>query len=1162
MEGQTDLLPASYYQYQSDNSNDLQSDFSTSRALKAPAADLNKASLPWRPFYLRRVVLLGFIILFILIIVAIESLVAISNKNNGIATSMSNEHYPWTYGPTAFLTAVAAVCGLISLRSTNVAQNSYPLVLKSQFVDSSAKLTTTGNLAWFIMAGLGSHNLTFPEGISSEYAFQPLQINFSDTVLETRATAEGLRGSLQCDAVELNLAGSQLPNETDITATFNVTISAPGCNVAFANLRGVYPKTEGLMTYNSELLARFEQVQCDEVKGDDGKRLLVLFGNLTYYTDSFVTSGWAGVYGVPTVLNRSTQLLCVPTYAIEKIEVIYNETHMKSVMPVQGVSSRLLGSVSAWDLMDALFVAGMDTVTPPPISISMVPVDTDDYMGTALSYFLPPGLQATTLFDPTILQNTAEAYYRQMTAIISRQSLMEPALDNVLGSATISEKRLIIRPLVSQTMVGFLAVCTLFTAVAFFIVSVDGFLPHNPSGLLCSISLFLHSRDLLARLRYSGESDNDYLARWLGSSTFRSGLAYDIVSGHDQFCIHVDTKDGDQSAKSRPFPQTSSKTYHPIILHPASRLILCLCTLGLIVALELLLRKSNIEDGLGDTNDEHNRYTHYTWTAIPALVFGALSIAYSAIDFQIRMLAPYTSLKRYIPKEVFAQLDLLDMAIPMAIYKEVKLRNPWGFATTTAVLFASLFTTLSASLFQELSISNATSILLQANQSFLLTHDPYKDVSPEIFSLILESNFSFPSFTFNDLAFPQFVAASETPRSNTYLNASAVSISTVIPAIRGRMDCRSYEPAYIHTNLTLDYITYGFVHNPLDIFVVGEDCGDPDRDARLPNARFETYANTTYFGTVASGFGYAMSCSDLLYVWGKIDYGANPIVQHVDAIGCNMTFEVVDVNTTFIGTDLNIDLEHPPQPLNGTTRSVAIPKSDYLSLIETIPTVETTLLAEIDVNPQSLDMFFAAIVTSPWAIPVSNLGDPDPSTRASVIAAIKFHHGIITAQLLRSTLAPANTTNSTLAEPIGPGDNDAQPHYNATVTDPTGRRRVVQDAVSTHVLAALLATTLVLFIIGWAGTTGTDVLPRSPTTIASSAALIAGGNVLAHVPADAQSLEDIIAALGGPRARLWMGWGNLPDEEGRLTGGENEAGVSQFGIFVVDEEEIDRSNSG
>ncbi|GAW11363.1 hypothetical protein ANO14919_007070 [Xylariales sp. No.14919] len=542
----------------------------------------------------------------------------------------------------------------------------------------------------------------------------------------------------------------------------------------------------------------------------------------------------------------------------------------------------------------------------------MVPVDIDASMETVLKYFFPSESQATTLFDPVVLQDTAEAYYRQISAFISKESLMEPASDNVFGSITFSENRLTIHPSVSQSMVGLLGACILLTAVGLFIVPAHGFLPHSPSTFLCSISLFLYSRDLLPRFRYAGASDNNHFARWLRPSTFESGLAYDSVSGESQFCVNIDTKDGYQIERRHQFPQISSNSYHPIILHPVSRSLLCLSVVGLIISLELLLRKSNLEYGLGNVSNDDNMYRHYAWTAIPAIVLGALSITYSAVDFQIRMLTPYMALKGYVSKDIFMRLELLDMSIPVAIYHEFKFRNPWALATTVALFFASLFTTLSASLFQELSIPSTTSILLQADRSFDFSRILYDvETAAEISSLILEGNLSFPHSTFNDMAFPQFIPVSNLPEADTHFNASTVSISTVVPAVRGRMDCRSYEPARIHTNITLNQTRVG-VTNPLDVLIDGEDCNlyiDGN------NIEIETSPLTTYVGQVLTLSGEGQ-CSDLVYIWGKIDYGANPVIQHIDAMGCNVTFETVDVNTTFIGTDLNLDFQKPPTTTN------------------------------------------------------------------------------------------------------------------------------------------------------------------------------------------------------------------------------------------------------
>ncbi|KAJ2981190.1 hypothetical protein NUW58_g6748 [Xylaria curta] len=1165
-------------------------DYQTS---KAPALNSIGTLVSWRPFYLRRAVLFGFITIFVLVIAVIESLLAVSNKNSGITTSNATQHYLWTYGPTAFLTGVAALwarveyqsklvapwlqlqqnaiptsrtllldyispfsifslvnswrnrdflvlitllvsviikiliiisSGLISLSLTSVTRDSYPMVLRDRFIDSNARLTTTGNLASYILHGLGPRNLTLPEGISKNYAFQSVETYLPRTA-ETRITVDGLTNSLNCEAAnirEARFSGGAGYGHTRLT--LEVALSSPGCDVGLTSLGGVGYSNPP----NSTLFAKFEQVQCDTSAGATEKRVLLLFANMTYYTDySEATKFLNGNvdYNVVGVLGKSTQLLCVPNYAIERVEVTRNGTRTNAIEPkIQGTPHRTLNSVTAWDIMDAQFRAARSADAAKEVSfinISSIEVDVDIYMELVLNWNPAPGLQATFLFDPDILQQTVEAYYRQAGAIIAKQSLMEPTRADTKGSATVNENRLIVHSWVAQWMVGLISACIFLTTIAVLLVPGRAALPRNPSTLQDLVSILQHSRELMTQLRCAGAADDRHLIQYLKSPTFQSKVTYQSIS--NQFIFHIIGTPNETDPEPKSFPQVGSKMIHPTILHPASRSMLCLGTVGLIISLELLLQKSNLEDGLGDVGND--TYIHYAWTAIPALVFGALSIAFSAVDFETRSLAPYVMMRKYLSKDKFSQLELLDMTIPESVYREIRLGSLWALATTTSFLIASLFTTFSASLFQESSLPFKTSVVLGTNQSFLLTPDNWFDrsSSSQATSLILASNYSFPRFTYQNLAFPELIPISTTSYPHSP-NESTLSISATVPAVRGYMDCRSYESTQIYANLTLNYTDESTGEtNPLKIRVDEETCGDPDSIV----FSISTAANVTYIGQVAGSAVFWGRCSDLLYFWGKIDHGSSPAIQHISALGCNVSFQSVDVDTTFIGTDLDLDLQNPPRPLESTLRNSTLSKSDRRS-----PLNSYVELADAGAAPQLLDNFFSLLVTSPWAIPVAALGDPSASPNIS--AAIKFHHSIFLAQELATKLAPANETNATLAEPI---------------VDSTSRRRVVQDAASTHILAALLAAALILFVLGWVFGPSTSVLPRNPTTIASAIALLAGGNLFAHLPSNGSWLspEEIAAMLGDSDARFWMGWGNLPDEEGMLTGGENELACPSLG---------------
>ncbi|KAB8245342.1 hypothetical protein F9C07_2101901 [Aspergillus flavus] len=86
----------------------------------------------WRPFYLRRRILLIFVIAFFGIIAALEVLNHISQVNYGIASAVEGRHYMWTYGPTAILTVIAAFWSRVAPETPTS-----PLYTNSFFVSST-----------------------------------------------------------------------------------------------------------------------------------------------------------------------------------------------------------------------------------------------------------------------------------------------------------------------------------------------------------------------------------------------------------------------------------------------------------------------------------------------------------------------------------------------------------------------------------------------------------------------------------------------------------------------------------------------------------------------------------------------------------------------------------------------------------------------------------------------------------------------------------------------------------------------------------------------------------------------------------------------------------------------------------------------------------------
>ncbi|KAK0655014.1 hypothetical protein B0T16DRAFT_362050 [Cercophora newfieldiana] len=1050
--------------------------------------------------------------------------------------------------------------GLITLSWTPVPYDSYPMTAQSVFKNSNASLASSGTLAYYMMGGHAERNLTYPDGIFDGYAFSSLQTD-SRGPATTNVTVDAFRGYLDCQPTEVILRGSAPPIPQFQDQKMNLTISSADCNIDLLQLYGPDYTCENC-TAN---FARYAPVWCNDGNRDvetDRRRIFVIFGSMSYTID---TSRNLSHY-VPNMvrhpyiatLHRSAQLLCTPKFEMGKIEVVRNSGGILSVAPLLGTfGNRTLDSVDTWDIAKAHFnltdsgenmLKGLDQYGIG-VNVSNTAVDVDSYMELALPTQLSPNASLSSLYETPQLQRLANGYYQQSTAIIAKQALMEPAPIEVLGSATIFADRLLVRAWAAHWMAGMLAGCLVLVLIALFLVPTRNILPCNPSSIPGMASLIQQNHDLISALQFLGAASDKHQARALENTRFLSLVTADPdLMGHEKFTVR-DTRSESYAGALR-FPQIKSLQAHPAIVHPATRATLCVILAGLVVALELMLRKSIAEEGLGDAGSD--AFIHYTWTTLPALVLGSIAMVISAMEFRVRCLAPYVALERNVKTQQMLMLDLLDLSMPRLLYREAKLANVGALAATLALLISSLFTIFSPSLFLTHSLPRIGSAELGINQSFARRPPPFGQSAfdferkpQEVSSLIFASNYTFPRFTYQDLAFPQLVYSNESALqaiAALALNESAISIDAVVPAVRAKLRCRSYGGSQIRPNYTVETSSSGTVSRSISLLIQDEGCGYDSQKTYESQIRINP--GTAYFGAAKeSNVDFDISaCSDLLYIWGKLNHEADPAVEHVAALGCNMTMEAVDVEVSFTGTALEIDRRKPPRPREETAR--ASPIWDRNERPPVLLNIYKFLASLNSTRSMQMMPFFQLLTASPWAIPESDLGDLAADERIG--EAIKFQHGIIVAQSLTFAQQPANISNATFADPK-PSDNDAQLLFNAVVTHHEARRRVVQDALSTRVLQGLLGATLVFLILSWIFMKRTAVLASSPTTIASQAALIAGGNLLSLLPEDAQlrGPEEIAAALG-PGTRFRMGWWAAADD-----GGECEGGSSRFGIFGV-----------
>jgi len=1242
--------------------------------------------LSWRPFYLQRRVLAVFGFVFIAEIIVLEVLLAASSRNGGLASSTSDLHYLWTFGPTAVMTLVAHLWSRVEFQTKSAApwirlsrgladvnrtllldyistwqpkvipqalrnhdfgvasatavslifnllvivstglftlvptttDFSVPVNITSAFVNSPDGLASTGSLSWFSMWGLINDGLHFPDGISSQYAYQTVSSDLPPSGL-LEATVDGFMADLECETATMKLVNVTLPDPHLGQMSMNVTVESAGCSMNISLPAPSYHSPDQGPKY----FAVFEPVSCSAVShlpSLDDMCVILSYGIMNYTQgaeiDDPAAHGWKTHIQIGEILN-STQLVCKPVYAINRVDIIQNATDLLSLsISATDSNHRTLSSVHPWRIMEAHFesysnsisITGGGSGVSPTAYINSTEIDTDRQSNLIISFSMSSLSHAADMLDSKRLQGVARRYYQQYAAFIAHRSLMQLASDPSTGSASVVEDRLLVQNLAAQLMTGLLALSLPLLLITAWFAPPDGILPRKATSIVGTAAVLSSSISLLRSLQGLGGSGHDAIRLRIGNSFFRSWVAIarqKIEGGVGMEAAEFQVLSGLGTVLAPPGDDTtatqikahsgSGRNVQPMVLRWQSRLSACAVLAGLIAALEVTLRKSQLDDGLGDVFAES--YLHFLWTISPAIVLGLLALYLAAVDFQTRVQAPYANLLHRATFNASVRLDLVDGIIPVVLAREIRTRSLTPLATTLAFLVSSAFTILSGSLFLAQSLPTTTSARLNAVTSFNYVVSSGDSESAIVSSLILESNLSYPAFTSNDLAFPHYtldlgngsitsnntatVSTATSPSSSGLPESSAslpqLTISATIPGLRPRLDCKRYGASAANWSIYADGTKVQYTRNPLVIDFMTERCslfdhnvvlnlGDlvhPDSDSRSsPNA------STIFFG-LSSGTPATMqqltACSGYLYVWGSLNVSSlhsstsnssfssasTPRVASLSALACNETIEQVSTDVTFLSLPAGLQFDPsspPPSPRENTARAANITVAHDRYIYN---------LVNISNPPHLLDEFFSVLSSSRFALPLDAL--TDPGRENDVVDAILKQHGVVRAQTLSLSYRLQN-----LSAPDSEPVVSVMP-VTAVVTDPSGRRRVVQGIPATRALQVLLGTALLLLILGWGLAVATPIWGRRSSgrrviwpvaeinSLAGVAATVAGGNLQDYLPPGAEWMDDgELRKWFPPGAKFWMGWQDIYND--RVPNAREIGGTrAKFGVWVVGE---------
>lgn len=720
--------------------------------------------------------------------------------------------------------------------------------------------------------------------------------------------------------------------------------------------------------------------------------------------------------------------------------------------------------------------------------------------------------------------------------------------------------------LVAHSMTAIFVLCFMLGILIWLITaSMKLALPQNPATVIGLAICLSSSCDIPEILNGMGNSERDTLQAMLDGCYYRSCWNQD--DGIFEVLVDKRLWPNDDLEMC---PQEQS-SFEPISLKVPARLTFSAILLAIIVSLEVTLRLSDRDQGLGDVPAD-SKIIRYFWTALPGFIFTLIGMYFASVDFETRSLAPFLHLvggSRFMSS---VGADLVNKHTFLLLYEESKTKSFEALSSTLAVTLTSLLTIFSTGLFTSAVVTlNIPTKLAVAKPIWYNTRGASSefglpDYSLNSAALILDSNLSYPSFTYEDLILPT-LEVDRTFRP-THPEGSAVEFTTTLLAARlSFAQCRILNSSQIDVNFT------SWRDDEVGLYIESEDCrsdtsawhewwnlgiplpvvedsvpnNDVDIDQLLEYVpEYLPLAPEAYFAVAASIPGASREvCSERLWVWGRwstsmVQEGDSPRVLSASALACNESMETVEVDVSLFGPDLSINPSRPPMPHQSAASSVGM-QSWWENPIEALnawaPLDLYSGLPELSTNmaDRLFDNFFTLLTTSRYAIPLDMLGN---QSQAPIVAeAIKFHHKVIVAQRTAASLERTPDTTKSMHDwgyEIVPGTN--QTSYHATSSVRLDRPRVVQNGFSTRVLQGLLLGTLICSLVNWylmslAG--GSGVIPRSPNTIGNVAALLADGNLIDR----SRSINGQTLDLQGVRDHLGrdtvfrLGWCEIPGRE-------------------------------
>lgn len=822
-------------------------------------------------------------------------------------------------------------------------------------------------------------------------------------------------------------------------------------------------------------------------------------------------------------------LICKPSYAIRPAHLVLNPALAGT--PAGASISRAESSPST--TQPGFTNSNLTSVWYETLSAIGAIYNNDTDVDEALFHFMADANNHSgieVLLDPSVQSAAATAVFTAVMAQFAREYLLGPADTTLEGHVAYNDNRLHVRG-VSVWIIVVGLVLLICTAIVVLVYKPHDVLPRNPDSIAAMSTILASSDSFRNSLQSLGHLPDEALQQHLSSSSYQTVFS----PSNGSFMVKP------QEASNWPLPSSRLSKLMPTSIVSRSRnanrhggksesvplnnsesawwrpstvgLPFVLLTLALpvvtIIILEIIQQYSNRHHGLVDIPDalaSANALSNY----LPATFMMVMSIIFRSVDFTAMIFAPYSALAKGNSPAPRGILSHSLGELPVLRLFQAVISRHWAVVfSTIAAIVGSFLTIVVSGLYIFNAVPGSSDIYLQQIDQFNLswTHSVINDSDAgTMFALIENSNFSYPKFTYDELALPTIQLSDQNKVSQDVLQVR-------LPATRATLNCTAVPSQGINVS-TSNGESCGqanvTVQAPLPAnCLLGGPAGDEPsltfnnsfQMSPLKRTLTGFYGGLVLDLHVAPSFGDSLDfqsygdsagsseadnppgCPSLGFIFGYFTVGGDTNIN-VTALICSQLAEEIQTETHFLLPSLDLDPSNPPITDESTSKYLANQTNALPYRIQATFDSEVTAYNGTSAFQPSgqtaLDPFFQALLYGQEYVDPTSLVGPGNTDR--LINA--------TNHVYRRYMAQA--INSNMRQNLSSADRIA---VNATLINPI-KSRLAQDKASKVVLQVLLAVMIVCGAAAYLLIDTKGVLAHSPTSIVGVASLLAGSELV------------------------------------------------------------------